>query len=56
MPFLFTKTEKQFRLANDNTYCKEIKIHDKFAAKMTELLLKRFIQVVEHYLKAYIFK
>ena len=27
MPFFFfTKTEKQFRLANDNTHCKEIKI------------------------------
>ena len=28
MPFLFTKAGKQFRLANDNTYCKEIKIHN----------------------------
>ena len=24
---LFTKTEKQFSLANENAYCKEIKIH-----------------------------
>ena len=53
MPILFTETKKQFRLANDNAYCKEIKIHNLSTAKIIELLLKRFIQVVEHYEKAF---
>ena len=52
MPFHLLK-QKKFRLAIDNAYCKEIKINNLSAVKIIELLLKQFIQVVEHYQKAF---
>ena len=53
MQFLFTKQEKQFRLANDNTHHKEIKIHKLICSENFWIALKTFTQVVKHYQKVF---